>query len=241
MIIKDTIKIATILYFIANITAVCAANLNSSEDPFIKEWRHFDGIHSYKLIISKSSAPTQAYRIQYTFPGGSASTDMCVITSTTSFQCLPGEYAVRDDVKHTVTITTRYDTYVFYDPDYMPAVDKLLGNWRWESKGKDYHAIYTISIMRGKADKEYKVVTTYSDDTGNYCGGDDPSVYRLMSNENDGTEIFSNGSRYDPYSFKYDPIKNQITSPNLKADFHAGRCIEIMAGKEPIFTKPSSM
>lgn len=225
---------------LASMTSLATANKVKSEDPFVKEWQNFDGVNLYKLTISKSPAPGQTYSINYTFSGGSSSTDMCTATSNISFECLTGEHVVRDDIKHSVTITTRYyDTYVFYDPNYMPGTDKILGNWRWEYKGKTFDSIYTISVMRGKGDSEYNVVTTYSDTTGNICSGDNPIIYHLLSKTSDGSEIFSDGKEYGAYKFKYDPIKNQIVNPDINENFLVGPCVEIMAvkGREPIFTK----
>lgn len=225
---------------LASIASVSTAKNIQPEDPFIQEWHNFDGVNLYKLTISKSSAPQQTYSINYTFSGGSSSTDMCSATSNISFECITGEHVVRDDTKHSVTLITRYqNTYVFYDPKYMPSTDKIVGNWRWEDKGKVYDSIYTISIMKGNRADEYNVVTTYSDNTGNICSGDNSIVYHLISKSSDGSEIYADGKEYGAYKFKYDAIKNQIINPDSSENFLVGPCVEIMvrAGREPIFTR----
>ncbi|RDI42106.1 hypothetical protein [Aquicella lusitana] len=220
---------ALILYSTCTSTSVAAnlANGNSS-DPFIQEWDYFDGINTYKLNITKSSAPGQDYHIDYTFPGGRSATDMCKVTSNTTFTCITGETITRDDIAYSVKLTSSYNTYTFYDPNHMPPVSDIIGNWRWESSG----AKYNIAIMRGASDIEYNVLTSYSDDRGNHCYYSQPDVYRAIKNP-DGSEILS----YGQYSFKYDPQKKQITNPKPRGVFYVGTCIALMDDGSIIFTK----
>ncbi len=203
-----------------------------SSDPFIKEWLYFDGVNTYKLNITKSSAPGQDYHIDYTFPGGNASTDMCTATSSLSFNCLPGETVTRDDNRYSVTLVSRFNTTTYYDPQHMPPLSTIFGNWSMHKRDTNYH----ISIMRGPSDNEYNVMTSFSDSRGNHCYHGIPDVYKVTKNP-DGTETISRDSGFTKYRFKYDSRKNQISNINSSREFFVGQCVELYDDNNSIFTK----
>ena len=214
------------------VTAMLSSSSFALSDPFIQEWINFDGVNTYKLNITKSSAPGQNYHIDYTFPGGRASTDMCVVTSSISFNCLPGETVTRDDSRYSVTLSSRSDTFTYYDPQHLPPVSAIFGNWSMHKGDSNYN----ISIMRGASDKEYNVMTSFSDSRGNHCYHGLPDAYQVTKNA-DGTEIISRGSGFSKYSFKYDPQKNQITNPSTSKSFYVGQCIQLYDDGNMVFTK----
>lgn len=204
-----------------------------SGDPFIKVWKYFDGVNTYSLNITSSPAPGQDYSIYYTFPGGSSSTDMCGISSNLSFSCVTGESVTRNDAAHSLTLTSRYSSYVFYDPDYMPVPSKLLGNWSMTRSGGTR---YTISIMSAPKENDYNVITSFFDDRGNKCYIGVPDIYHAEINS-DGSQTLSR----DRYSFKYDPQKNQIVNPHPGKNFYAGLCVGLMDDGRIAFTKDNKM
>ncbi|KTD31348.1 hypothetical protein E3983_00060 [Legionella israelensis] len=226
---KINILYAGLFFLIFNHALAAGSAQEASTDPFIQVWKYFDGVNTYTLNITNSHAPGQDYYINYTFPGGSASTDMCQVSSNTSFTCMSGETVTRNDATHSVTLTTRNTSYVFYDPAHMPTPGKLLGNWSMVRSGG---ARFNISIMRGPGENDYNVITSYNDDRGNKCYIGVPDVYHA-SIHTDGSQILS----YYRYSFKYDPKKNQIVNPNPGKDFHAGLCIQLMDDGDIAFTK----
>lgn len=202
-------------------------------DPFMQEWVYFDGVQTYKLLIRQSDAPGQDYHIEYTFPGGNASTDMCAATSSTSFHCLPGETVTRDDSQHAVKLETYGTVYVFYDPKFVPDISYIFGNWNYHYQKNDYSADYTISITKGNSDAQYNVTTGFKDSRGNHCSYDVPDHYQVTKNS-DGTELISLGSGSWGYSFKFDPQKKQIVNPNPRQDFKAGSCVGLSSYLEPV-------
>lgn len=228
MVIKKNLFIVLITMIITSFYSVFAHG--NSRDPFIQQWKYFDGVNSYVLTINKSNAPGQDYRIDYTFPGGSTETDMCKVISNTSFSCNTGEMLVRDDVNYLVKLTSRADVYTFYDPAHMPDNDMILGSW--VMKGRYDDARYQISIMKGKDSSEYNVLTSYSDNRGNLCRYGQPDAYHVTKNA-DGTMTLS---RYQ-CSFKYDPLQQKITNSKPGQDFYAGTCIELVDEGQILFTK----
>jgi hypothetical protein len=218
----------SIKLYILTLAAVASTSsfANIAPDPFIKQWKYFDGVNTFVLNIAPSNAPDQSYHIDYTFPGGQSSTDMCKITSDTSFNCLTGE---------TVKLVSRDNTYTFYDPDHMPSNDPLLGNWAMKMHSDE--AIYQITILKGNNSNEYNVLTSYSDNRGNHCYYSDPSIYQVTKNP-DGSEILSYNQYYDHYSFKYNPQTQQITNPKPGELFKAGQCVSLYDDERNIlFTK----
>lgn len=208
----------------------------SISDPFIQEWDYFDGINIFKLTIQKSPMPEQDYALKYTFLGGSSSTAMCKITSPTSFKCVSGDMVTRDDVTHSVKITSPLGSYVFYDPNYMPPASDVLGKWHAEYQSS-YYVNYDIQIRRGSKEMEYLVTTSYSDDRGNHCYDNTPLVY-YAEKTSDGSELIHRDQQpYYSFRFKYDPLMKQIANPNADQKFSIGFCIDDTADRSIVFSK----
>ncbi len=210
-------------------------------DPFVQQWAYFDGVNTYKLNIQPSDAPGQQYHIDYTFPGGYSATDMCTITSNTSFQCITGETITRDDQQHLVTLTARSAHYVFYDPKHMPDVNFVYGKWNYHETNKytKTESNFDIAIRKTANPQQYDVTTTYTDNQGGICSfGDDGIIYNVVKNA-DGTELIMHGEGAMGYSFKYDPQKKQISNPNPGEPFRVGVCFTLdeQYSGSVIFTK----
>lgn len=221
--------------------SVCYGYSKPPSDPFLQEWHFFDGVNTYKLNITLSTAPGHDYHIAYTYPNGESATDMCKATSHASFQCQTGETVTRDDSQHSVKLNHRGTLYVFYDPKHMPTTPSIFGKWHFQYKyGVNSVTDYTITLVKGMTDSEYKVNAISRSNNGGICSNDFYDSYQVAYNP-DGTQTVSNGAGYWKNQFKLDPNKMQITSDKADHSLKVGWCIEINAEMakiaQPIFTK----
>ena len=219
---------------------ISTVSVAKTSDPFIQQWNFFDGVNTYHLNINKSAAPDQDYGISYTFPTGSAATDMCKLTSPTSFACNTGETVTLDPEHFAVKLSSSWNgNFTFYDPNHMPTVSPIYGDWHYDvsyGNNNDNVTHYTLTITKSNNDNEYNVTTSSRDSRGNYCGPNMAETYQVTKNS-DGTETVA---LYN-YAFKYNPYTNQISNPSPSNYYwSAGDCAmfdEEFDRKHPVIFK----
>lgn len=212
--------------------SLASSNVTNSTDPFLGEWNYFDGINSYKLVISPSTVPGQDYSIYFTSPGGDGSTDYCQKTSDITFNCAYEQVSVtRDAATYSVKLNDPdAQTYQYYAPNHQPPVDAVTGVWSWNNQGATYH----INIAQSSTNAEFQVSTSDTDQYGNHCDDSGwPGMYQVTTDA-DGAKIFSHNGNA---SFKFDPKTNMLINPAPGSMFHVGMCIYLMGDVAVQFTK----
>lgn len=231
---KSLFYTTTLVLLFASHSSPASTNLMNASDPFIGEWDYFDGINTYKLLISPSTVAGQNYHIYFTTPESNGSTDYCQKTSDTAFNCMYEQVSVtRDDATYSVKLTDpEAKTYQYFAPNHQPQVDEVTGVWRWDNPW----GTYKIIISKNSAGSGYQVASSFSSQNGS-CGSGDPITYDVTKNA-DGSEIFSWHDGW--YSFKYDPKTHVISNPNPGSTFKVGMCIQLAGNDAPQFTKEKS-
>ncbi len=196
-------------------------------DPFMQTWYYNDGLATYHLTIMPSTAPNQTHHIEYTFPEGVGSSDMCHLTASDHFTCYGTESGQLDFNLHAVKFHHPVGDFVYYDQQYMPINDGILGTWRYQRVDSYGTTKYEIQIAKGDDDSHFLVSGKMADSNGNHCGDLGFTTFTSQTNADGTRTLIHDQGAWGKHLVHYDPINNQIDNANPEHLLKIGSCLNL--------------